>query len=117
MMVAVAIGAALGGFVQGLSGFAFGLVAMAVWAWWLDPVLAAPLVVFGSLLGQALSMGALRRGFDARRALPVLAGGVLGVPIGVALLRGIDPLVFRLCVGLLLLVWCPVMLLARELPL
>jgi uncharacterized protein len=112
----VALGAAAGGFVQGLSGFAFGLVAMAIWAWWLDPVLAGPLVVFGSLVGQLLSLGAIRRGFDARRVLPVVAGGVLGVPLGVALLRHIDPLAFKLAVGVLLVVWCPAMLLARGLP-
>jgi uncharacterized protein len=113
---AVALGAAAGGFVQGLSGFAFGLVAMAIWAWWLDPVLAGPLVVFGSLVGQLLSLRAIRRGVDARRALPVVAGGVVGVPIGVALLRHIDPLAFKLAVGVLLVVWCPAMLLARGLP-
>ena len=113
----VALGAAIAGFVQGLSGFAYGLVAMAVWAWVLDPVLAGPLVVFGSLVGQVLSFGALRRGgFDWRLGLPFVAGGVLGVPLGVALLPRIDPLVFRLSVGLLLVVWCPAMLLARDLP-
>ncbi len=102
----VALGAAAGGFVQGLSGFAFGLVAMAVWAWLLDPVLAGPLVVFGSLVGQLLSAGSIRRGFDPRRVLPFVAGGVLGVPLGVALLRQIDPLAFKLAVGVLLAVWC-----------
>ena len=112
----VALGAAAGGFVQGLSGFAFGLVALSFWAWVLDPVLAGPLTVFCSLLGQLLSLGALRRGFEARLALPFIAGGVLGVPIGVALLQRIDPEAFRLAVGLLLMLWCPAMLLARDLP-
>jgi uncharacterized protein len=112
----VALGAAAGGFVQGLSGFAFGLVAMAIWAWWLDPTLAGPLVVFGSLVGQLLSIHAVRRGFDARRALPVVAGGVVGVPLGVALLRHIDPLAFKLALGVLLMVWCPAMLVSRDLP-
>jgi uncharacterized membrane protein YfcA len=112
----VALGAAAGGFVQGLSGFAFGLVALSLWAWVLDPILAGPLTVFGSLVGQLLSIHTLRRSFEAQRALPFIAGGVLGVPLGVALLRGIDPLAFRLAVGLLLVVWCPAMLLARDLP-
>lgn len=113
---AVALGAAAGGFVQGLSGFAFGLVALAVWAWALDPVLAGPLVVCGSLLGQLLSVGTLRRGFDARRVLPFIAGGALGVPLGVALLHRIDPDAFKLGVGILLVLWSAAMLLARDLP-
>ena len=43
-------------------------------------------------------------------------GGVLGVPIGVALLRYINPLAFKASVGVLLVVWCPIMLFARDLP-
>ena len=112
----VALGAAAGGFVQGLSGFAFGLVALSLWAWVLDPLLAGPLTVFGSLVGQLLSLHTLRRGFEPRLALPFIAGGVLGVPLGVLLLPRIDPAAFRVAVGLLLLVWCPAMLLARDLP-
>ena len=46
----VLFGALAAGFVQGLSGFAFGLVAMTFWVWVIPPQLAGPLVVFGSLL-------------------------------------------------------------------
>ncbi len=116
LVTIVAVGAAAGGFVQGLSGFAFGLTAMSIWAWSVDPVLAGPLVVFGTLVGQLLSLGSVRRGLDAGLILPFLAGGVLGVPLGVALLRYVDPLSFKMGVGVLLLAWCPAMLLARDLP-
>ena len=51
----VTLGAVIAGFVQGLSGFAFGLVAMSFWAWVLDPRLAATLAVFGALVGQILA--------------------------------------------------------------
>jgi uncharacterized membrane protein YfcA len=112
----VAAGAAVAGFVQGLSGFAFGLVAMGIWAWSLDPVLAGPLVVFGSLIGQLMSSGSLLHNSDPWRALPFVAGGIVGVPLGVALLRFVDPLAFKAGVGLLLVIWCPIMLFARDLP-
>jgi uncharacterized protein len=112
----VAAGAAIAGFVQGLSGFAFGLIAMAIWAWALDPTLAGPLVVFGSLVGQLLASRAVLRGASPIRALPFVAGGIFGVPIGVALLRYINPEAFKASVGLLLVVWCPIMLRARNLP-
>jgi uncharacterized membrane protein YfcA len=116
LIAVVALGAALGGFVQGLSGFAFGLVALGIWAWSVDPTIAGPLVVFGSLLGQVLSLHTVRGGFEPGRVLPFIVGGVIGVPIGVALLRLIDPLGFKLAVGIILLVWCPAMLLLRDLP-
>lgn len=35
------VGAAVAGFVQGLSGFAFSMVAMSFWVWGIDPHVAA----------------------------------------------------------------------------
>jgi uncharacterized protein len=116
LLVQVLVGAALAGFVQGLSGFAFGLVAMGVWAWSVSPQLAGPMVVFGSLVGQLLSIHSVRADIDLRRVLPLILGGVIGVPIGAAALPYLDATLFKAGVGLLLAVYCPIMLLARELP-
>lgn len=110
-------GAALGGLVQGLSGFAFGLVALAVWAWVMEPQVAGPLVVFCSFLGQLLALPALpRKRAGMGRALPFLLGGALGVPLGVAALRVIEPTGFKAALGVLLVLWCPAMLLMRHPP-
>lgn len=116
ILVSVVIGTCLAGFVQGLSGFAFGLVAMSVWSWTIAPQLAAPMVVFGSVIGQLMAVSVLRRGFDLRRATPFIIGGVFGVPLGVWLLHYVDPRLFRGGVGLFLICYCSVMLLARHLP-
>ncbi len=109
-------GAACAGFVQGLSGFGFSLTALSIWAWVLPPQLAAVLAVFGALTGQLLAVFTVRRGFDLKMVLPFLAGGLLGLPIGVWLLPRIDTVMFRAMVGALLAVWCPVMLFAARLP-
>ncbi len=116
LVIYVVLGACAAGFVQGLSGFAFGLIAMAFWVWSVPPQLAAPMVVFGSLIGQILALGSLRRGFSLRRALPFILGGVLGVPAGAALLPHIDQTIFKAVIGALLTIWCPAMLFIRELP-
>jgi uncharacterized membrane protein YfcA len=116
MIAAVVVGTCLGGFVQGVSGFAFGLVAVSVWAWSIEPQLAGPLVVWGSWVGQVLSIGTARRGFAWRRTVPFLVGGVAGVPLGTWLLPYIDMHVFRAGVGTLLVVYCSIMLCARSLP-
>ncbi len=63
VILVVALGAAVAGFVQGLSGFAFGMVAMSFWAWVLEPQLAAVLSVFGSLTGQIIAAFTVRREF------------------------------------------------------
>jgi len=116
LVAIVALGAAAGGFVQGLSGFAFGLISLGIWAWTVEPSIAGPLVVFGSLIGQLLSFGTVRHSLDVPVVLPFVIGGVLGIPAGIMLLHRIDPVAFKLFVGLILLLWCPTMLLGRRLP-
>jgi uncharacterized membrane protein YfcA len=106
----IIIGAAAAGFVQGLSGFAFAMCAMAFWAWTLEPQLAAVVVVGCSLVGQTVTIVAARRGFNLRRTLPFIIGGFLGVPIGIAILPLIDQVTFRATVGGLLAIFCPTML-------
>jgi uncharacterized membrane protein YfcA len=112
----IAVGAAAAGFVQGLSGFGFSLVALSFWVWSLEPRLAAVLAVFGGLTGQLLAAFTVRRGFDARRVLPFIGGGLLGLPLGLWLLPRVDSVLFRALVGTLLAVWCPVMLASARLP-
>lgn len=97
----VLIGAALAGLIQGMTGFAFAIVALSFWAWTLAPETAAPLAVLGALLGQIATLGAFRRGFEWGRILPFVAGGVFGVPLGVFILHNIDPARFRLGLGIL----------------
>jgi uncharacterized membrane protein YfcA len=116
LLGSIVLGTCLAGFVQGLSGFAFGLVAMSIWAWSIDPRLAAPMVVFGSVVGQVLAFATVRRSFHMRRALPFIVGGVLGVPLGTWLLHYVDPRLFRGGVGVFLICYCSAMLMARHLP-
>lgn len=109
-------GAAVGGFVQGLSGFAFSMVAMSIWVWGVEPRLAAMMAVFGGLCGQLLSAFTVRRGLHLPVLLPLLAGGLAGVPLGVWLLPRLDPADFKLVLGAVLAIACPAMLLAKRLP-
>lgn len=112
----IVLGAVVAGFVQGLSGFAFGLTAMSIWAWAVEPRLAAVLAVFGALTGQVVAALTVRRGFDVRLLLPFIAGGLLGLPLGVWLLPRLDVVLFKALLGALLVTWCPVMLLSARLP-
>jgi hypothetical protein len=114
--VVVIAGAVAAGFVQGLSGFAFGLVATSIWAWWLPPQMVAPLSVFGALVGQLIAAATVRRGLHWPKLWPMLAGGFAGIPLGLLLLPRLDAPSFQLGVGLLLALWCPVMLLSGRIP-
>ncbi len=116
LFLIVAAGAAIAGFVQGLSGFGFGLTAMALWAWTLEPRLAAALSVFGALTGQLVAAFTVRRGWDLKRVTPFLAGGLAGLPLGLYLLPRLDVPMFKAVLGVLLVVLCPLMFLAPRLP-
>ncbi|SPA01440.1 conserved hypothetical protein, DUF81; putative membrane protein [Cupriavidus taiwanensis] len=115
-LLIVIAGAAVAGFVQGLSGFAFGMVAMSFWAWAIEPRLAAAMTVFGALTGQLLAAASVRRGLSWRRLWPFVVGGVAGIPLGVAVLPLLDAQWFKAVLGAFLTLWCPVMLMARRLP-
>jgi uncharacterized membrane protein YfcA len=112
----VALGAVVAGFVQGLSGFAFGLVSMSFWAWTLDPRLAAALAVFGALTGQIVAALSVRRGFNLRQLWPFVLGGLAGIPFGVMVLPHLDVDWFKAVLGVMLVLWCPAMLFATKLP-
>src|SRR3989338_2079799 len=116
VLLIVALGAVAAGFVQGLSGFGFGMVAMSFWAWTLEPRLAAVLAVCGALTGQLVAAATVRRGFDRARLLPFVLGGLAGIPIGVAVLPRLDIDAFKVILGTLLVLWCPAMLMAKQLP-
>lgn len=115
-LVILAAGAAVGGLVQGISGFAFAMVAMAIWIWGVDPQLAAVMAVFGGLTGQVVSVLRVRRGWQLGLLWPFLAGSALGIPLGTRLLPLLDPNRFKLVLGLLLVGCCSAMLLSASLP-
>jgi uncharacterized membrane protein YfcA len=94
-----------GAFVAGLSGFAFGLVAASIWLYILSPLQSASLIIAFGLLVQGYSVWKLRRTLDWRRLWPFVAGAVLGVPVGVALLTSLDPRSVRIGVGLFLMAY------------
>ena len=110
------VGAVVAGFVQGLSGFAFSMVAMSFWVWGIEPRVAAVMAVFGSLTGQIVAAFSVKRGLGMHALAPFLAGGALGIPLGILVLPYLNPHLFKLVLGLLLVVWCPFMLFSKNLP-
>jgi hypothetical protein len=64
-------------FVAGLAGFAFGLVAMAIWLHLLTPAQTAILIMFYALIVQGYAVWKLRHALNPRRLLPFVIGGVL----------------------------------------
>ncbi len=115
-MWVLAFGAAVAGLVQGISGFAFAMVAMAVWVWGVDPKLAAVMAVFGGVTGQIISVIRVRRGWHLHLLWPFVLGSVIGIPLGNRVLASLDPNRFKLVLGAMLVVCCGAMLATAKLP-
>jgi uncharacterized protein len=96
------LGAFAGGFASGAAGFAFGIVASAVWLHTLDPLHATMLVVSGGFTIQAGTIWPMRREINARRLAPFVIAGLVGIPIGVWLLVRIDAHALKIALGIFL---------------
>lgn len=111
------LGAMIAGFVQGLTGFAFALIAMSFWIWVLPSQLAAPLVVFASLWSHIIALGKEQKHqLPFSLVLPYIIAGLIGVPLGTYLLHLIDGNTFKTILGLFLVIWCPTMFFAPVFP-
>jgi uncharacterized protein len=108
-------GAFAAAFVTGVAGFAFGIVAAAVWLHSLSPVQAAALIVAFGLIVQGWSVWKLRAALQWSRVLPFVVGGVIGVPLGAELLRWTSPTVLRMAVGAILVLFSLYMLFRPKL--
>jgi uncharacterized protein len=102
-------GAATGGFAAGLAGFGTALMALDIWLYVLPPSIAVPLVLINSVVAQSATLPSMWRSFNLTLVWPFVIGGLLGMPLGTMLVVHADPRIFKLIVGLLLLVF-PIML-------
>ncbi|HKA71865.1 MAG TPA: sulfite exporter TauE/SafE family protein [Xanthobacteraceae bacterium] len=91
--------------VAGLAGFAFGLVAAAVWLHIITPVQTAALIIAFGLAVQGYAVWKLRHALDWRRLMPFVIGAALGVPLGVVVLKFANPAHVRAGVGVLLVLY------------
>jgi hypothetical protein len=98
-------GALAGGFVSGLAGFGTALMALGIWLYILPPSVAVSLVLICSVISQTATLPSMWRSFDLTLVWPFVIGGLLGVPLGTILIAHADPRVFKLTIGIFLLVF------------
>jgi uncharacterized membrane protein YfcA len=103
-----------GAAVSALAGFAFSAVAGAVLLHLMPPTQAVPLMMMCSILVQATSVVALRKGAQWKRILALAAGGLMGIVPAVYLLQYVDMRLFRVGFGLLVAAYAAYMLLRAK---
>jgi len=94
-----------GALIVGATGFAFGLVAAAMWLHVLTPVQTATLIIAFGLILQGYSVFRLRHALDWRRLWPFALGAALGVPAGGGVLGWADPAHVRAATGSFLILY------------
>lgn len=107
-------GALAGGFVSGLAGFGTALMALGIWLYVLPPTLAVPLVLVCSVIAQVSTLPSIWKTIDFRLIWPFIVGGLAGVPIGILLIARADPVVFKLTIGIFLLVFPTALFLQKK---
>lgn len=108
LLVSVAVFA--GAFVSGLAGFAFSAVAGAILLHIFPPQEAIPLMMVCSLIIQAINLWSLRQNIRWIGSIPLILGGLLGVPAALYLLQTIDTHFLRLGFGAIVAIYAACML-------
>ena len=99
------LGALAGGFVSGLAGFGTALMVLGIWLYVLPPAVVVPLVLICSIVAQTATMPSFWASIDFKLVWPFMIGGIAGVPLGIVLIAHADPAVFKLSIGVLLLIF------------
>jgi uncharacterized membrane protein YfcA len=92
------------------------MTASAIWLHVMDPVRSALLVVASGGLLHTILVWRMRATIDRARLAPFLIGGLIGVPVGVALLTVVDTALMRRMLGGLMAAYGGYALLAPSLP-
>jgi len=109
------LGALLGGIAAGGTGFAFGLAASSIWLHRIDPLQSGLLVAGCGLLLHLTTIWQQRQHLQPARIWPFVAGGLIGVPIGVHFLAYTNADLLKILLGIFLAVFGSYALIAPRL--
>ncbi len=88
-----------------VAGFAFGLVAAALWLQLLTPIQTVTLIIAFGAVVQGIAGWELRPTPKWQVLWPFLVGATIGVPVGVTILGWTDPTIMRAAIGALLVLY------------
>jgi uncharacterized membrane protein YfcA len=106
----IAAGAFLAALVTGSAGFAFAIIVTGIWIYVLPPATIVLLAAICATLLHAVSVWRFRHDIAYPQLWPFLAGGALGVPLGVYALTHVDAALFRQVFGAFMVIYAAYML-------
>ena len=114
-LIILFLGAFTAALVQGATGFGSGLVLNAFWLHILEPSIAIPLNIFTCLLISGAPIYKLRKTLDFSKLRPFIIFGVIGIPFGMLLLTITDPRIFKISIGIFLVLYALLMVISSNL--
>ncbi|WP_373636706.1 sulfite exporter TauE/SafE family protein [Yoonia sp. BS5-3] len=101
----LALGAVIAGFVNGFAGFGTALVASGFWFLVLPADVVPPLIIISALAGQVVGLIRLSGQMKWGRSAHLVSGGLVGVPLGAALLGYLNPQAVKAAIGIFLVIY------------
>lgn len=117
ILMALSTGALLAGFVSGFAGFGTALFASGIWFAFLPTEIVPPLVTITAVVGQLTGLARLSKQLEFRKAVPMIGGGILGVPLGTLILLFIAPGAIKAFIGLFLVTYALWQLMGKRMSL
>jgi hypothetical protein len=114
--VLFALGAAAGGFINGLAGFGTALFALGFWLQIMPPGQAVAIVVVMSVLSGIQGVWVVRRDIDVWRLGRFLVPALLCVPLGILALDHLDVVVLKLLIAGFLILYGGLFAFRSDLP-
>ena len=110
------LGAAAGGFINGLAGFGTALFALGWWLQVMPPLQAVAVVLAMSVISGIQGVVVVRRAIQWPRLLRFLLPALIGIPIGLQILERINADHLKIVVAVFLLVYGGFFAFRRNLP-
>jgi len=93
------------GLITGITAFGFALVAIPLLILFFDPKVAVPIVTISSTLTGMYLFFELRNMMQIKKIIPLIIGGIIGLPFGVYILAVLDKDILKISVGALITVF------------
>ncbi|WP_090214850.1 sulfite exporter TauE/SafE family protein [Litoreibacter janthinus] len=117
-LMILAVGAAAGGFINGLAGFGTALFALGFWLQIMPPAQAVSIVVVMSVIAGLQGVWLVRSSIldQPRRLARFVVPALAGVPLGVAALSVLEPTVLKIIIAGFLILYGGFFTLRSSLP-
>ena len=91
------------GLIQGLSGFGSALTSISLLPLIMDLKMAVPLIAANAIIVNVINFYSVRAHFVIKDFISLLIGSIIGAPIGIMILKFVDPDITKTILGVLII--------------